>query len=469
MVRLTTNWQGDQVRAASPSTRPLRPCLPRPRRGGAARPRSASETASGPTRRFYAAAAAVFAFLVLGRGAAYCGLPPLYGGELTLCLLAVLFVRPTAVRSFLRNPVGLLVAAYLLVSVPRVAFDYHEAGMECFIYAAIAYYAVFYYFGYAVADTPARQSRFVGLLYYALLAAVLHVLVAKSLPLAKLSPRANDVPLLGNTDGAGVYTTVALAYALIFARQLGPLRSLILAAAALASQLFVGARGTLLSVAGSLLVLAWYWKVWVPRAARYLPHLAFGLCFLLCVACLIGPDLSLREAVGHQSDLVVAIVGDSPNLPSKAGSKFHRKLMWRRIVTETYRECPWFGQGFRGEIVDASFRNPHNSFINIFGRMGFAGLALAACVYFGLPLATVARLGKVRDPALRRQLLFFLCYFVCFLGVALTGPALASPYSALVNNFMFGVWLRCYLHARPKRAARAAVAPRPAFLRGPRR
>ena len=396
---------------------------------------------------FYGAVLLVFAFTVLGRSAAYAGIPPLYGGEITIILFVIMFARRKTLAKFLHTPVGFAVVIYTLLPLPYFLFNYGATDLQEFgLNAAPSYYAVFIYCGYAAVRTRTNQRRYLHLLYYVLLLSACHNLLSVQTPLREISPLINGVPLLGNTDSSGVHMVGAFAYLVIFFFQIGLAKSVILFLLSVRFVLLSTSRAVQLCVIGLILLLSWHRKSWMPRTRKHttvlLLVLTVALSSLLLIELFWGGLVTKK--VSTQLDLLISTIGYSPNLRMKSGTKQHRLDMWKQITETTVHSDPLFGQGFSAPLTDAEFRNPHNSLITIFGRMGFLGLSLALFIYFALPLRVLRRVHTICDPELRRELLFYLCYVLIFLVVSLTGPTLVSPFSALTCNFTYGLFLRCF-------------------------
>ena len=311
-------------------------------------------------------------------------------------------------------------------------------------FAALVYYAIFIYFGYAALDSRLKQRFFMNAMYYAIILSICHTLLGRMVPLREISPLINGVPLFGNVDQAPVYNILAVSYLIVFLPRLSVYKSLLLAVLAVLGQLFFGGRGAQLGIVGSLVVVLWYWRILQKSLVKYIVPCGIILIFLCAFICTFFQKSAIGTRIQRQGHLFVAIWSDSPHLPGKAGAKKHRIIMWQEIFTETMRTDPWFGQGFRDRLVEVEFYHPHNSFLTIFGRMGLLGLLIASVIYFGIPIGIARRIRAVKDDEFRRYLLFYLCFAPCALAVGLTAPTLVSPYSALVCNFIFGGALRLH-------------------------
>jgi O-antigen ligase len=376
---------------------------------------------------------------------AYMGFPPLYGGEITIILFGLFFIRTEKVRSFIRNPIGKICILYLVIAFVYISIAYSDVGIDCMRYGAVSYYAIFIYFGYILLDSRSKQSFFINALYYAISLSICHTLLVLFTPMYQLSPIINGTHLIGNLDGITVYNILAIPYVFIFWPKLGSKKTLILSMLGLLSCLFWTSRATLLSVMGMSFVLLLFHKIWLKSSVKNIYLFGFGfivvsLLFILTVF----QNSKISQQIQLQGDLFTAIWSDSSNLPGKAGTKQHRLKMWTEIINDTIDSDPLFGQGYRNKLVNVEFFNPHNSFVTFFGRMGFLGLSLVILIYFGIPIAIARRLKAVRDKDYQSYLLFYLCFIISCLAVSLTTPTFESPYSALVCNFVFGGALRLY-------------------------
>ena len=175
-------------------------------------------------------------------------------------------------------------------------------------------------------------------------------------------------------------------------------------------------------------LLLWYRKIWWRYAVdRITQMLITGSVFSTIFVILYAHKSPIAQKMMDQGYLFLSTIGDTPNLESKSYTKEHRLSMWEQVITETIQEDPWFGQGFRDQLIEETFRNPHNSFVTIFGRMGLTGLSLAIILYICLPLLVAVRLKNSRSDCSKADLLFYLCFVVSFLSAAFFCPTLESP------------------------------------------
>jgi hypothetical protein len=382
-------------------------------------------------------------FLVLGRSMAYMGIPPLFGGELTIIFFSLFFIKLEKVQSFIKKTIGKICLLYLVIASVYIFFAYCDVGISCMRYGAISYYAIFIYFGYAILDSRSKQRFFINALYYAISLSICHTIICKLTPLYQLSPVINGIPLFGNLDQSPVFNILALPYLVIFRHKLSFKKSLILGILGLLSCLTWMNRAAILSIMWMSFVLMLFHKIWLKSSIKNIYLFGFGfIAVSIFLILTLFQNSTISKKIRYRGDLFIAIWSDSPNLPGKTGTKQHRLEMWTKIINDTIDTDPIFGQGYRDKLVNVKFFNPHNSFITFFGRMGFLGLLLVFLIYYGIPITIVTKLKAVRDKDYQSYLLFNLCMIISCLAVSLTAPTFESPYSGLVCNFVFGGALR---------------------------
>ncbi len=388
---------------------------------------------------FKTAIVLVCLFLILGRSTAYMGIPPLYGGELTIIFFSLFFLRVEKVQSFIQKPIGKVCVFYLVIASVYIFVAYCDVGINCMRYGAISYYAIFIYFGYAILDSKSKHHFFINALYYAISFSICHTLLTLFTPIYQLSPVINGVYLFGNLDQTPAINIMALPYVIIFGHKLGLNKSIILCLLGILSCLFWMNRAALLSIVSMSFVLILFNKIWLKSSNKNPYIFVFGFIVVSILLVLVFfQNSTIAKKIQLQGDLFIAIWSDSSNLPGKAGTKQHRIEMWTKIVNDTLDSDPLFGQGYRDKLVEVVFLNPHNSFVTFFGRMGFLGLLLVLLIYLGIPITIARKFKAIRDKESQRYLIFYLCCITSCLAVSLTAPTFESPYSGLVWNFIFG-------------------------------
>jgi hypothetical protein len=385
----------------------------------------------------------VFAFLVFRRGIAYMGIPPLYGAEITILLFTLLWLRGDTMRKFLENTYGRLAFALAILPLFYLPFIDLEGAVDFFRNASVLYYTVFWFFGYAIVCDREMQDWFIGGLYYAMLASTAHVILSDAFPLDEVSPLVNEIFFLGHHDSCYIYYSLGLGYAVIFCQRLGWLKTSVLIAASLLGHVLHFERASLLGILAVMFVLWWFYPIWFTGGKK----IAYALIALaaVCVGLFVimdETDSELLKNASQQTELLVATFGTSDALPDREGTKDHRLRMWTEIIENTIEKNVLVGQGFSHLLLMESFRNPHNSFITIFGRAGLIGLAIALPLYFGFSLKLAIQLAAKPERSFQPRLLLYLCFAPAFFSGSLFAPTLEAPYSALVMNFIFGAALR---------------------------
>jgi len=378
------------------------------------------------------------------------GLPPLWGGEITIIMFGCLFLRRKTIASFLNTKLGFPVFMLILLPLPYILIDYQHAGIKCFEYASICYYAVFIFFGYASITSIDTSDKFIKIVYWGILLSILHFLISRVVPLQQITPSINGVSLLGHNDSGYIYYTFGLAYCIIYFNQIKKLKLIILLCSLVLAYIVHFERGPILGFTGCLLVLCMNVKVWYEKMSIGKISIIFVSIFLLVIIGVFisthAPDLGLVSKIKQQKNLALSIFGlsDNPNLRIQDGTREHRLEMWHDIYIDTIRKDFFFGQGFSEVLVEGAIRHPHNSFITFFGRIGTLGLSLAIYIYCFFPVFVFFHIRDIESQIMKKRLLLFLCFVPAFLSAALFGPTLEAPYSALVCNFMYGVMLRVY-------------------------
>ncbi|UCC22052.1 MAG: hypothetical protein JSW23_09635 [Planctomycetota bacterium] len=390
----------------------------------------------------------VLVFWVIKRSAAYIGVPPLWGGEISLIILSAVFLRWKTVAPFLRNTVGLLVLSFIVLPIPFVLLGYTQWGLQALEDYAVFYYAIFIFFGYAAVSNEKTQNFFIRMIYFGIVLNSLHFILARIFPLQEIAPKINDVALLGHNDSCYIYYSFGLAYALIFGSQLKFHSQLILWASIIIPYLIHFERAPILGFSAVVMILLFHRNVWYSGFdnRRFITIMAVLLLIAVLATAVASyvPDLKVKEKFDMQKELVLSIFGWSSELKERDGTREHRLQMWDEVWHDTLEKNLLFGQGFGHELTDVEFRHPHNSFVTILGRLGLLGLFISIGIYIVFPLAALMRLGKLINKQHQRQLLLYCCFWPAFLSGALFSPTLEAPYSALVCNFIFGVFLRNY-------------------------
>lgn len=116
------------------------------------------------------------------------------------------------------------------------------------------------------------------------------------------------------------------------------------------------------------------------------------------------------------------------------GTRSHRIEMWLEII-KIVSSNPLtflFGMGFKGEILDVlnvSFRAPHNGFISLFYRIGVIGLTFYLSFLFYLLRILREQFNSNKNNKIAALNVIL---FGTFIGDILTGTILDSPFTQLI-------------------------------------
>lgn len=356
--------------------------------------------------------------------------------------MTLFYGRLNQIRRFCQNPFGLICVLYVFMAVPHIVVAYSEVGILSLELSSIIYYAIFIFFGYAALDCFSKHDIFIRCLFWVLVSSEVHYIVSKAYPLESIGVTVNGVSLFGHADSAYIYHTVGLAYVFIFAARLGVARSVLLLSLCVGGYLRSMERGALLGMVSVLIITFGYYRVWSKTFPRGLTIALLYISFLVALLILTNVDTPMLRNFRYQGQLAKSILGSSEELEDKEGTKSHRFEMWWTVIRDTIAANPILGQGVRARLVDVDFKNPHNSFLSIFGRFGGVGLLLAVVLYMGIPTYMFVLLRGQTDKKKRKIIVFYLCCVCAFYSAAFFGPTLVSPYSALVWNFIYGAMVK---------------------------
>ncbi len=213
---------------------------------------------------------------------------------------------------------------------------------------------------------------------------------------------------------------------------------------------------TLLSRASMVgLLVATGWMAWAGRSRAF--QVLAGVCLagllaVTTVSLLQKKDFTQTKAyaIYEAAASVVDFSGThsyrSGFTGDKADNNRFRLVWWRNVVVETATTAPVFGLGFGADLArgflqeyypdsndDFSARSPHNIFLTVFGRMGFAGALVLLLIYltqFRISLRTVraTRTDPSREGALTLQAACWVVLVSSCFGVVLEGPMGAIPF-----------------------------------------
>ncbi|MFB3917497.1 MAG: O-antigen ligase family protein [Terriglobales bacterium] len=188
-------------------------------------------------------------------------------------------------------------------------------------------------------------------------------------------------------------------------------------------------------------------------------------------------DLHIQGRLGQQPSLeflskhVGSIVGiEAEGVEGAAGGVDLRSAWWEHIWGKALSRPEYllFGRGFGQPLTDFTVsggvpvREPHNSFISVFARLGLLGIALWIWMHWELWRAWFkayrsARL--VRWVTAERFLILFSVFFILVAICALGEDAFEKPFNAVPYYFFWGVVIRIAAELARAHTIPAAVIP----------
>lgn len=448
----------------------------------------------GPRAEAWVLGFLIFGYIVGNRGFAQAtpvpGLPVFFG-ELGLAFAGTLLVLRGALRRELplaRDPLNLLLLAWLALSAGRMLWDLPRHGLPALRDFATVYYVGFFFIAQALVQHPSSRRA-------------LHVAFVATLAVAPLTGLlwqlfpdfflrnllVEGVPLIFY-KGDLLATYLYAGFVWLVPKDRADGRNA--AWRWIGALACLGLATSLLSRAGLLgLVVA---VGWLAFAHRWLPlrTLVAGAAAAVLGLAVYGlvekRDFTQTKIYGLYEHVISMVDVDGrgtyrnrESLDVGDNNRF-RLVWWRNVIDETLRDGPVLGLGFghdlaRGfiqeyyPVADEEFttRSPHNVLVTIFGRTGFVGLALFGCWMLVLAQATAREARRWRADGTRGETatLYAASWVVlvsaCF-GVVLEGPMGAIPFWIIVG---WAHGRRQMLDAEARQAAGAANESLPADAR----
>ncbi len=125
-----------------------------------------------------------------------------------------------------------------------------------------------------------------------------------------------------------------------------------------------------------------------------------------------------------------------------SGTRDHRIDMWKELFEYVSSNISTiiFGIGYKGEVLDilgVDFRAPHNGFVTIFVRGGLAGLFFYT--FFLITIFYKIKEKGIETNATFQSKLIAMIVFLSFIGDALTGTIIDSPFTSFIVYFNLAV------------------------------
>ena len=318
----------------------------------------------------------------------------------------------------------LLCGAHLLLNVPA-------HGILAVRDAANMIESGFFVIGFCLATDPRFRAPFLTWLRWVCRCAAVYTLLYPFQPrLAALSPSVSGMsgyraPLLFNFVDVSSVALTAVAYVLLDRRWPPVARAALCGAVVMTLIVFVQARITYLQLAVLAVLFALF-------ARRELAQMALmGLLALGFMALFLASGIELPGRLGRTFSFeflashVQAIWGGGGAATRDAARGVDLRLAWWLGIHEALAESPrsWFlglGYGqpltpFRG-LSDDVVREPHNSYVSIYGRLGVAGITLFLVFLATIATAAARLILRARRRG-DRDLYGAAMTIACFLGV----------------------------------------------------
>jgi len=450
----------------------------------------------------------VVAYLAFDRGVAHFHIPrtPAFIGELTLTLGALAIAVGTGWlrRAVVGDPLMGTVLAWMLWGLFRTVPNMHIFGIQITVRDA----ALWYYAGFAVAlvaaatavpDLPRRLVRAFWWVVPALTVWLPIGLILQREGVKGPRFKYSSVPLLSHKPGnTCVAALLCLAFILLVAsgdrrsrngevqrdrllpRGYGPHVAVALIAINVLTILLGGTQtrgGALAALIAMVLVFAF-----MPRQRRSRIFIAFVASLVLVIGLGLATGAAFQTkhrtiSVSQLFENAQSIEGGANVNPGLNGSVTFRLSLWSTIVQKQSSTSHLLhGYGFGPNLAKIGGLNPrpnqpvalqlrsaHNSWLDIFARMGIIGGVLWLLILFGwFRRMARARRWLVDDDDTRSVIEVCICTAVAILVNCFFDPTLESAQVAAVFYTAFGLGVVCA--SRPimsSTAARARAQRRP--------
>lgn len=429
-------------------------------------------------------------YLILNAGFMQVRIPP--GGEgsipvaeLVLILLLATTAHLRILPRFARAVFLLPFALWLALGLSRAAMGFLEHGFWALRDAVHVIESLFLYVGFAFALEPRNTERFFRWLKVVLLIGAIYGLgMPLRETLEQFSPSLTaaagyERPIFFQYQAFYCVVLWATAYLLIFRPKGTGLLAFVVAGFLVAYLLIFYQSKTLYLQIFALVILFAVFR-----------HKAFGKTALILVggfaalAMLPVLELEIGSRFGEAVSLdlfyrhFLSGFGISDRgVESSAGGVYLRWAWWSNLFREVTQNAGrmLFGLGYGLPLLDfeewgLEIREPHNSYVSIFSRIGFLGLAAFLWLHVVLMRRWVDayKACKRMDWQVgRHRLLLLLSFFVILWIIAFTEDAFEKPFFTVPYYFFWGVVLAFAENLRhgvyvPRPAAKPAVPLLPA-------
>jgi hypothetical protein len=393
------------------------------------------------------------AVTIFGKGPTYLGVGSLYWGEGVLFLSLLWALRHWnrgVIRTGAVKVLTLLIICFLLLGTVELVRDYPVWGLDSLRDSAIWYYALFYFVGLTIASNEqvaaVFRSRWKRFWIVSVIWGCPEIL--SSYRLSALGPILSGTgPLLA---GSGLETIQSMGLGsvlLLTERGRGWLKSTTLRV--MLAVLGLVTAGVYYGRGGKLSVLAAF-AVVISASLRQGSFEATARRRTLWAIMILILGAFVAEASGL--DLTRSL-----SLDRFEGASFEnpddtagwRTVWWDSLYDHVMIENPVFGMGFGENLADYNpyiteqgakpVRAPHNFNVTVFSRMGIAGAALWAGIFFlGVIVPYWDVMSGSMDRAERKERAFWIAVVVAIwvnssFGVLMEGPVCGIPFWLVVG------------------------------------
>lgn len=401
-------------------------------------------------------------------------------GELLMAAALLLAVRRYSgveFRENLRDPSMVCILALLLLTMVHLVSDVPQYGLYAVRDATSSFEAVFLLLGMAWA---ARERNIELLSKWLMALFIVTLMYAYTFPwtdqIQDWSPAFgpfHPVPLIGNYQELALYLVSGALFCLWVAPTVYRWPRWILVSLAVAQLAGLGVLQSRTMLVGiALVLLTLFFLRETKRMSQFFSIIASSLAALVLLVVLIafvgwkvqgrlGPvDMTSLE---NEVRSIWPSTVESQQLGHESDRKAWYGEVWRKLQSSPSRML--FGVGYGLPLIDfmsetgQAIRQPHNSSMNVFGRLGLFGLFIWMLFVAGL----LKRLWQGVSEAVERGAvscplrLWFLAFAILGLLVSMVQPYFEFSHSAIPFYFLMGV----ALGINPRETAKRAVPLRP--------
>lgn len=404
-------------------------------------------------------AIALLGYALMGKGFAYLGFPPLYVGEFTFLIGAVVFLRSGVLIASLASLPSLMLVALIVWVLARTIPFVSLYGFDSLRDSAVVMYGGFALFVIGLLLADARRIDTVLRYYNIFLVSFPAIFVGFCLTRywkEYIPSFYGSVPIVEITTSAvGTHLAGTMVFVLIGYRKVSFLWFFVW----LATLILVAStnRGATLAALGPVA----FALLMLGRLRLMLTIVAAGLTIfavLYAVEATFGQYEEANQSVerpvsahqiGANAKSIVGYSGDQTE-----GTKKWRLDWWDLIINETFHGPTfWTGRGFGLNIADEDgfagtrsssgsdrplTRSPHNAFMTLLARAGVPGVVLWSLVlisWSGMMLRAMLVARARGHKQWTGLFLFITCYAMSIIINAVFDATLEGP--------MQGIWFWC--------------------------